>query len=80
MRAYADESELLLYVGGFFERVLTSPELGSRLAGTGVVLHHVCHDRWWVAPSRGCCARARTRRSCASTTATCCARTAGRTC
>jgi hypothetical protein len=44
MQAYADESELLLYVGGLFERVLSSPELGSRLAGTGVVLHHVCHD------------------------------------
>lgn len=44
MRAYADESELVLYVGGMFERVLTSPELGERLAGTGVVLHHVCHD------------------------------------
>lgn len=44
MRAYADESELLLYVGGLFQRVLTSPDLGRRLAGTGVVLHHVCHD------------------------------------
>lgn len=42
MAPYADEGELLLYVGGMFERVLSEPGLGDRLAGTGVVLHHVC--------------------------------------
>lgn len=44
MPPYADEAELFLYVGGFFERVLADPDLGGRLAGTGVVLHHVCHS------------------------------------
>lgn len=44
MVTYADEAELYLYVGGLFERVLASPELGERLARTDVVLHHVCRD------------------------------------
>ena len=44
MASYADEAELLLYVGGLFERVLSEPHLGDCLAGTGVVLHHVCRD------------------------------------
>lgn len=44
MAAYADEAELLLYVGGMFSRALATPSLGDQLASTGVVLHHVCHD------------------------------------
>lgn len=44
MTAFADEAELHLYVGGLFERALDDPGLGDRLAATGVVLHHLCHD------------------------------------
>ena len=38
MAGFRDEDELHRYVGGIFEQALADPELGPKLAGTGLVL------------------------------------------
>ncbi len=38
MTAFRDEDELRRYVGGIFEKAFDDPELGPKLAGTGLVL------------------------------------------
>lgn len=44
MPGFTDEDELRRYVGGIFEVAMADPELGPKLAGTGLVLALRCTE------------------------------------
>ncbi|WP_433799856.1 SCP2 sterol-binding domain-containing protein [Actinomycetospora sp. CA-084318] len=44
MPGFADENELRTYVGGIFERAFADPELGPKMAATGMVFETRCSE------------------------------------